>query len=501
QGGPAVIATPEGAQSLQRQHLCFFLRRCFLHLHPDEEFLEAKHVEAICVQLERMLRGEGRRLLITVPPRHLKSICTAVAFVAWALGRDPSLKVLVASYGTDLALKHGRDCRALMEAAWYREMFPRTRLERSTDLDLVTTRVGGRKAVSLGGPVTGFGADIIIIDDLMKAADAGSETERARVRDYYEQTLFTRLNDKANGCIVAIQQRLHEEDLAGYLIDKGFEHLNLPAVAEEPQDLPLLFHRRFRRNKGDPLFPAREPLSVLENIRKEIGTFAFSAQYQQNPVAPEGNRLRWEWFEPYQEELPRTHFQQVVQSWDTALTAEPSSDFTVCTTWGFREGRWYLLDLLRERLDYPDIKRAIQAQRQHWRADLVLIEYANSGIPLFREFRNERRGALTPYKPSTDKLTRAIAQTAKLEAGQVLVPLQAPWLAAFRDEVRAFPMGRYDDQVDSMVQFLDWSGSRRGRGWCDRQANGGRPSGRPRRTTSRVGRSLDPLAQIRSSGL
>jgi predicted phage terminase large subunit-like protein len=497
-----VIAISEGAQSLQRQYLYFFLRRCFLHLHPDQEFVGAKHVEAICVRLEALYRGEIRRLLNTVPPRHLKSICTAVAFVAWALGRDPSLKVLIASYGADLALLHGRHRRAVMESDWYRQLFPATRLERSTDLELVTRSQGGCKAVSLGGPVTGFGADIIIIDDLMKAADAGSETERARVRDYCEQTLFTRLNDKATGRIVAIQQRLHEDDLAGYLIAKqSFEHLNLPAIAEEPQDLPLLFNRRFRRNKGDPLFPAREPLSVLENIRKEIGTFAFSAQYQQNPVAPEGNRLRWEWFGTYQKELPRTHFQQVVQSWDTALTAEPSSDFTVCTTWGFREGRWYLLDLLRERLDYPDIKRAIQAQRQRWRADLVLIEYANSGIPLFREFRNEGRGALTPYKPSTDKLTRAIAQTAKLEAGQVLVPEQAPWLAVFRDEVRAFPMGRYDDQVDSMVQFLDWSGTRRARGWCDRQANGGRPSGRPRRTTSRLGRSLDPLAQIRSTEL
>ncbi|MCI0429958.1 MAG: phage terminase large subunit [Rhodospirillales bacterium] len=492
-----MIEIPASASALQRQYLYLFLRRCFAQLHPGQEFLEAKHVEAICVQLERLYRGEVRRLLITVPPRHLKSICTAVAFVAWALGRDPSLRILVACYGADLALLHGRHRRTVVESDWYRELCPATRLERGTDLELVTTRLGGCKAVSLGGPVTGFGADLIIIDDLMKAADAGSETERARVREYCEQTLFTRLNDKATGRIVAIQQRLHEEDLAGYLIDKGFEHLNLRAIAEEPETLPLLFNRSFRRTKGDPLFPAREPLPVLEQIRTEIGSYAFSAQYQQNPVHPDGNRLRWDWFEIYHEELPREHFQQVVQSWDTALTAEPTSDFTVCTTWGFREGRWYLLDLLRERLEYPQIKRAIQAHHRRWRADLILLEYANAGIPLFRELRREGLDRLKAWRPTTDKLTRAIAQTAKLEAGQVLVPEQAPWLAAFRDEVRAFPRGRYDDQVDSMVQFLEWSGSRQGQGWLERQANGGRPPGRSRRVR---GRRSDPLAQYRSPG-
>jgi len=215
-----------------------------------------------------------------------------------------------------------------------------------------------RKAVSLGGAVTGHGADILIIDDLMKADDARSETERQRVKEFYEQTLFSRLNDKQNGAIVAIQQRLHEDDLAGYLLAKGnFTHLELKAIAEEDEQHALSERRVYRRRKGEALFPERESLATLEEIRREIGSAVFSAQYQQNPVPPDGNRLRWDWFQTYDERPPRTFFQLVAQSWDTAVTPAPSSDFSVCTTWGFREGKWYLLDVYRASSTPPSSAR------------------------------------------------------------------------------------------------------------------------------------------------
>jgi predicted phage terminase large subunit-like protein len=463
-----------------QNNLYAFVWKAFGTLHPGQAFIPAQHVEAMCYALQRVAEGHCRRLLITVPPRHLKSICTAVGLVAWLLGQDPSHRILVASYGADLAAKHARDFRTVVEAGWYQQLFPRMRIDPKVnrEAETMTTAKGGRKAVSLGGAVTGFGADLLIVDDLMKAADAASEIERQRVKDYYEQTLFSRLNDKQSGRIVAIQQRLHEDDFAGYLVDKGnFSHLNLRAIAEQDESFDLYFGRSHERQKGEALFPEREPLATLEEIRRDIREFAFSAQYQQNPVPPGGNRIRWEWFGQYESTRPRAWFQRVVQSWDTALTAEPTSDFSVCMTWGFREGRWYLLDLFRARLEYPDLKRKVVKLRDAWRADKVIVEYANTGMPLIREFRLEGLGLLEPYQPRIDKETRAEVQTAKLETGAYLLPKEGPWLGDLKRELLAFPNGRYDDQVDSLIQFLDWIGSRRGRGFMDRDPRTGRPYG------------------------
>lgn len=311
-------------KALWRSDFYYFVWKAFGILHPGQTFVPAPHVEAMCWQLQQVAEGRTRRLLITVPPRHLKSVCASVCSVAWMLGRDPALKVLVASYGQDLAAKHARDFRTLIDSPWYQRSFPRLRIhpKRNTEAEIMTTKGGSRKAVSLGGPVTGFGGDVLIVDDLMKAAEAQSATERQRVKDFYEQTLYSRLDDKQTGRIIAIQQRLHEDDLAGYLIDKGdYVHLNLRAIADEDETLTLNRGRFYHRRKGEPLCPDREPLSVLEEIRTQIGSFAFSAQYQQNPVPPEGNRVRWHWFGTYHERPSREAMQMVVQSWDTAATS------------------------------------------------------------------------------------------------------------------------------------------------------------------------------------
>jgi predicted phage terminase large subunit-like protein len=229
-----------------------------------------------------------------------------------------------------------------------------------------------------------------------------------------------------------------------------------------------------RRQKGAPLFPQRERLSTLEEIRREIGAFAFSAQYQQEPVPPDGNRLRWEWFGAYDEPPPRTALQMVVQSWDTAVTAEPTSDFSVCTCWGYREGNWLLLDVVRERLEYPALRRRVIDMAQRWLAEMVIIEYANSGIPLVRELRTNGTPSIIGPKPRLDKAVRFGAQGAKLETGKFLLPKSAAWLPAFKRELLGFPNTHHDDQADSMSQFLEWTGSRHGTGWQERQINGGR---------------------------
>lgn len=465
-----------------RQDLAAFTRKVFATLNPGAEFQPNWHIRAMTHAVQEAWRAstdpdsfepeaarKARRLLITVPPRYLKSITVAVAFPAWALGHDPSKRFLVVSYGGELAAKHARDFRTVVQSPWYRDLFSEFQIARSVENEVTTTRNGGRLSASLGGAVTGLGCDGVIIDDLMKAADAGSAVERQRVRDFYQESLISRLNDKANGLVIAIQQRLHEYDFAGYLLETGsFTHLNLPAVAPADGGYNIGGGRWKSVARGEALFPARENLDVLAGIRREMGPAAFSTQYLQEPVSDESNLIRWERIQTYDTAPERTECQMLVQSWDTAMVAGPQNDFSVCTTWGFYNGTWYLLDLLRVRLDYPELLGLVRAQRTRWRADYVLVEDAASGIPLLQELRREmrerpdkrRHSSWQPAHYSTgglDKVTRLAAQSAKLEQGYALFPNEAPWLADLKREILGFPQARYDDQVDSVSQFLHWS--------------------------------------------
>ena len=194
----------------------------------------------------------------------------------------------------------------------------------------------------------------------------------------------------------------------------------------------------------------------LEAERRNLGPQVFTSQYQQNPVAPEGNLIRLEWFGSYEEALERDCYFKVVQSWDTALSDEPTADFSVCTTWGYLERKWHLLDVLRQRLAFPDLRRAVLRQRRLWDPDEVIIEDAGTGKALWQEFRASGEMRPVMWKVGQDKETRLVGVTGQLEAGLCVLPVAAPWLEEFRREMSAFPHGRNDDQVDSVTQFLEY---------------------------------------------
>lgn len=445
-----------------RHDLFSFVWKTFVTLHTGQgdPFVPAWHVRAMCFELDNLLSGENTRLVINVPPRHLKSITVAVAFVAYVLGKRPEAKIIVASYGLDLARKHSEDCRRVMQADWYKRAFPNTRLSRKSNTadDFRTTEGGGRKAVSLGGAVTGHGADYIIIDDLLKAQDAASEVELQRAQDFIEGTLLSRFNKPAEGRIVMIAQRLHEMDPSGYLLDKGtYRHLNLPAIAEEDERIAIGRGRVHQRTKGDALFAENMGLDTLARLRKELGAATFNCQYQQNPVAPDGSPLRWDCFGTYDTQGKRSDYHLVVQSWDTGMSSDPRSDFSVCTTWGFRDRCWHLLHVFRDQLDFPDLKRKAFALCDAWEADRVLVEDAASGKSLLQEFRNSDYLNLHSITPHADKEIRFNAACAPVEEGFVFLPRDASWLRSFKRELQSFPRGRNDDQVDSFSQFLNWT--------------------------------------------
>jgi predicted phage terminase large subunit-like protein len=316
-------------------------------------------------------------------------------------------------------------------------------------------------ATSVGGVLTGRGADMIIIDDALKPDEALSESRRNAVNEWYDNTLLSRLNDKARGCIIIIMQRLHQDDLVGHVLEQeGWDMLVFPSIAEteEMHDIISPFGRRlFKRAVGDVLHPERESEATLGHIREAVGEYNFAAQYQQNPTPLGGAIIRTAWLRYYEPRDRPERFIQTVQSWDTANKATELSDYSVCTTWGVYENRYYLLHVFRQRLNYPNLKRRVQELARRDRPNKILIEDKASGTQLIQDLKADGVYAVTAYQPptGTDKIMRLHAQTAAFENGRVLLPARAPWLADYVTELTSFPGSRYDDQVDSTTQALD----------------------------------------------
>src|SRR5207253_3520070 len=368
----------------------FFAQRCFAELNPQTAFATNWHLEVIAAALTAVREGRIRRLIINLPPRHLKSLMASIAFPAWCLGLDPSAQILCVSYAQDLADKLARDCRSIMMSPWYRQIFS-TRLapHRQAVQEFITTRQGYRLATSTGGVLTGRGADLILIDDPLKPEEALSEARRRATNDWYANTLYSRLNDKRLGGIVIIMQRLHEDDLVGHVLgQEPWEVVCFPAIAEadEAHAIETVWGpRHFTRQRDEALHPARESLVTLAHIRRTIGEYNFAGQYQQAPAPLGGGLVKETWFKRYGEHERPERFERIVQSWDTANKATELSDFSVCTTWGIRGKNLYLLGLLRQRLEYPALKRAVREQRDRSAASVVLIEDKASGTQLIQE--------------------------------------------------------------------------------------------------------------------
>ena len=446
-------------RALLRQDLSSFIQRVFATVDPGAVYHHNWHIDAIAYQLERIAAGEINRLIITMPPRCMKSISASVAFPAWLLGHDPSLNIVAVSYGESLAEKLALDTKRVIETPWYRDAFPATRLARDklSKWDFGTMKKGGRYTATVGGALTGRGGNVLIIDDPHKPEDAASDSKRKKVLDWYGSTLLSRLNDPVNSAIIVIQQRVHEEDLAGYLLEQGgWEHLDLQAIAEEPQEIDLGWRGRIQRPIGHLLHEVRLPEPVLDAYREEAGSYVFAAQYQQRPAPLGGGLVRWDWFKTYDAQPTQRRGDRIVQSWDTASKAEEANDWSVCTTWLVRDSNAWLLDLYRAKLEFPDLKRRIPELMRTQNANLVLIEEAGSGVQLIQELKRETQLNIKGIVPKDDKATRLLSVTPAIEAGRIAIPEAAPWLADFQREITLFPNAKHDDQVDSLSQFLKW---------------------------------------------
>ena len=458
----------EEYQTILRNDLSSFIERSFYELNPHATFLRARYVELLAAALERCRTGKTRRLIINLPPRTLKSHAASVAFAAWLLGHDPSKQIICASYGQDLADKHARDCRILMNSAFYRSVFPRAVLspEKLSVNDFVTTEQGSRMATSVGGVLTGRGADVIILDDAMKPDDALSETRRRATIEWYFNTLLSRLNSKENGIIILVMQRLHQEDLAGEVMEREpWEVLSLPAIAvdDECYQYDGLFGKNtFTRKAGEALHPERDSVETYRKIREAVGEYTFESQYQQNPMPLEGGLIKRDWLKFYTPGEEPQHFRMIVQSWDTANKAGELNDYSVCTTWGIYQKKFYLLHVYRNRLTFPELKRAAKDLYERFQPRKVVIEDKASGTSLIQALMAEGIFGVEAYQipPGSDKSMRTVGQSINFESGHVLLPSDASWLEEYVRELTGFPGAKFDDQVDSTVQALDFMSSK-----------------------------------------
>jgi predicted phage terminase large subunit-like protein len=448
-----------------RHDLCAFIHRSFIELNAGKQFLSNWHIEVLAAKLEEVRRGRCKRLIVNMPPRHLKSDAISIFFPAWVLGHDPTKQLLSVSYAQDFSENLARRSRTLMTSPFYQALFD-TRISRGREAvsDYETTAGGYRFSTSIGGVLTGRGADIITIDDPLKADDAPSESRRRSVNEWYDNTLRSRLNSQERGAIIIVMQRLHADDLVAHVRQhESWDVLSFPAIAEKDEMYDVLTpygRRRIHRKTDEILQPTLLSPTRLADLRRGMTEYNFVAQYQQDPQPPSGNIVKREWLKFYGPDDKPERFDQIVQSWDTANKDTELSNYSVCTTWGVKRDQLYLLDVYRRKVDFPSLKRAVLDLAHLHKATLVLVEDRASGTQLIQELR-AGRFSIVKEAPAMDgdKIMRLHSQTTKIESGFVLFPKEAHWLNAYIDELISFPNSKYDDQVDSTVFALAWSAS------------------------------------------
>ena len=334
-------------QALLAEDLTAFTEFAFGLVRPGIEFRPNWHFEAVTYKLSQVTKGAIRRLIVTLPPRTLKSFCASVALPAWFLGHYPWERVVVVSYSDFLARTHANDFRRLVNDPLYQATFPTMRLERDTDREIMTTKRGKRIATSIDGTLTGLGGNLIIIDDPIKLGDAMSEAVRQRVIEWYRSTLLSRGDDKTATRIIVVMQRVHQNDLVGYLQEQGgFEVLKLPAIAQKSQTYELGSGRTHTRQQGELLHPAHEPAEALIELKREMGPIAFSAQYQQSPIPPGGTIVKRKWLATY-DQIGSQPGDRIVISWDIALSETESGDYSAAVVLLIRKEVFFILEVVR----------------------------------------------------------------------------------------------------------------------------------------------------------
>ncbi|MBO9597130.1 MAG: phage terminase large subunit [Cohnella sp.] len=442
------------------RHLNAYIRQCWGVIEPGTEYMHNWHIDAISEHLEAVEQGQITRLLINMPPRYMKSIAVTVAWPTRHWAKRPESRFISLSYSQMLSMKHNIDRRNIIQSPWYQNNWgDRFALmdDQNTKTKFQNDKMGFMFATSIGGTLTGEGGDFIIVDDPHNPKMAESEAERTAAVEFFKTTLPTRLNDKKKGAIIVVMQRLHEQDISGFVLEQGgYTHLCLPG--EAPQRTMIHFPisgREHIREAGEPLWPEREGKAELEAMKKAMGSYGYSGQYDQRPSPGEGGMLKRQWWQYYTFDPTKKQFDEMLQSWDCTFKDSDGSDYVVGQVWGRIGANKYLLDQVRARMDINDTMQAITQLTAKWpRAKLKLVEDKANGPAVIQMLRN-KIGGLVPVNPEGGKMARVSAVSPEIEAGNVFLPESAAWVQDFVEECSSFPKGAHDDQVDAMSQAIN----------------------------------------------
>ena len=447
-----------------RRSLREFTKAAWATIEPASDYVSGWHLDAISDHLQAVVEGDIKRLIINVPPRHSKSISTAVLLPAWTWTHQPHKKFLYASYAASLSIRDSTKCRRLIDSPWYQahfgdkfhltgDMNQKSRFENSEN--------GIRLSTSVSGSLTGEGGHIIVLDDVHNVVEADSAKVREGVLEWWDQAMQTRLDDPKTGAFVIIMQRVHEQDLTGHVLANElgdeWDHLMLPARYEIGHPTPMRSTLGFtdpRTKEGELLWPERFGEKELSILERSLGSYAAAGQLQQRPSPKGGGILKASWWVPWEsQDMPEVEY--VLQSWDTAFEAKESSSFSARTTWGVFRHKGAMCAIVLEcwydKVSYPELRKIAQESYEEWEPDAVLIEKKASGQSLLQDLRMAGVPVLA-YSPDRDKEARAHASSALLEDGRIYYPSDKKWAKDLIDIVAAFPAHPNDDVVDTCTQ-------------------------------------------------
>lgn len=438
-------------------------------LYTDELYRMNWHHRLICDRLDKWVCKEIRRLMIFTAPRHGKSELVSRKLPAYIFGRSPDASIIATSYSADLASRMNRDVQRIMDGERYGELFPGTRLFgknirsvaggsylRNSDIFEIVGHRGVYRSAGVGGGITGMGGEYIIIDDPVKnREDANSATMREKLWDWYTSTLYTRL--EKDGCILVTLTRWHEDDLAGKLLEltkqedgEEWEVLTLPAICEEP---PAPYDIR---QPGDALWPWKYDERALANIKATVGTYDWSALYQQRPQPAQGVIFKREWFNEENTYTALPHMGLIIQSWDLPFVKTEGSAKCACIIMGRIGAKVYIIDVVNEKMDFAENVAAFRRiTAKHPKARAKVVENKANGPAIVSLLAKEIPG-IVPWEPKGSKEERAISVTPYFEAGNIMLPKDAPWVQDFVEQLVGFPSGKFKDMVDATVQGIQY---------------------------------------------
>jgi len=450
-----ILALQEQKDILHRREQAKDQFMAFAH-HVYDNFIEGQHHRIIAEKLEAVARGELKRLIVNMPPRHSKSELASYLMPAWFLGRNPKLKIIQATMNTELATRFGRKVRDLVDDPMYKEIFPNTKLKADSQAAgrWETEQKGEYFAAGVGAAMTGRGADLLIIDDPHSEQDALSSTAYDNTYEWYTSGPRQRL--QPGGSIIIVQTRWSKKDLTGRLLNEQAKDTMADRweVVEFPAILP----------SGSPLWPEFWKKEELLGVKASLSPTKWNAQWQQDPTSEEVAMIKRDWWRPWEKEnVPRLKY--ILQSYDTAFSKKETADYTAITTWGVFDpeedhtDHIILLDAKKDRYNFPELKEVAADQYEYWEPDMVLIEAKASGLPLADELMRinipvntfapgRRRGG-----GGVDKTTRMHMVAPLFEAGRVWVP-DTKFAEDVIEEVASFPNGEHDDFCDSMTMAL-----------------------------------------------